>query len=468
LHACEEGMAGVGRGRQAAAVVAKMAEAEVVAKVTEAEEEEEEYGDDLVAYFEDPPTEAEARLLTRWMFPSKVGGRPAWLVPRSLPSAVAASASAGGVTALAPSGGDCPDLGCRTCGRPLRFLLQIYASQGSLNPDAFHRTLMLFVCTSCQPNEVRIFRSQLNWENEFYGGERPDPTMIGARLRKTNNADPELDPLLCSSCGLPRDARGGEAEAQADRPVCCAECARRARYKDPPATFQELELTTTDAEEPEEPDEDVPAAAPTSSKDDAEEIVDGDEIEEVYTDGAKHARGGGRDLLAEADAVIASAKSKGASAAVLEKLEEYKSKVAENEDHAIDSTEQAVFDEYSKEQGEHDPVFSKYNRFAAANVGHAVRYNFGGRPLWFCGPNAMQGPVPACQHCGAPRTFEAQVQSMLISHLRGSSALADRLDFGAVFCFTCSASCTPPADRPYVEEFAFVQAEPREAWLPKV
>mmetsp|Transcript_90170 Transcript_90170/g.227012 ORF Transcript_90170/g.227012 Transcript_90170/m.227012 type:complete len:457 (-) Transcript_90170:116-1486(-) len=431
------------------------------------EDGEDEESDDMVGYLEDAPSDEGRRLLTRWMFPSKVGGRPAWLVPRSLPSAVtsviASSSTASGSSDGADNGTGAavPDLGCTHCGRPLRFLMQIYASRGSASEGAFHRALFLFICTGCQPNRARLFRSQLPWENDFYSTEPPNAKEVAKRLRKSGDQDSDLDAVCCRKCGLPCGA--AVASGEGEEALCCGECARRARLGDGPALFQERELRTEEAETPEEPEEDedegaAKSAKPATNKD--------DEVEEVFTPGAAKAAGKDRDLVAEAEGVIEAARMKGASEAVIKKLEEYRTKVAESSDNAIDATEQAVFDEYSKQQGEHDPVFSKFNRFAAVNNGHAVRYNFNSKPLWFCGPNQMDGAPAPCPHCGEPRVFEFQVQPQLISLLHGTS-LADRLEFGTMCCYTCRASCDPPQDRPYVEEFVYVQAEPREAWLPK-
>lgn len=63
--------------------------------------------------------------LRREQFPSKVGGRPAWLGECGLPG---------------PS-----ELRCGVCGRPCAFLLQLYAPLPD-RPDAFHRGLFLFAC----------------------------------------------------------------------------------------------------------------------------------------------------------------------------------------------------------------------------------------------------------------------------------------------------------------------------------
>lgn len=69
--------------------------------------------------------EAAAWRLRSEQFPSKVGGRPAWLGLAALP----------GPRALA----------CARCGRPLAFLLQVYAPLPGRD-DAFHRSLFLFCC----------------------------------------------------------------------------------------------------------------------------------------------------------------------------------------------------------------------------------------------------------------------------------------------------------------------------------
>lgn len=58
-------------------------------------------------------------------FPSKVGGRPAWLGEAGLPGPA--------------------ELACALCGRPLAFVLQLYAPLPG-RADAFHRALFLFCC----------------------------------------------------------------------------------------------------------------------------------------------------------------------------------------------------------------------------------------------------------------------------------------------------------------------------------
>ncbi|XP_006902468.1 PREDICTED: programmed cell death protein 2 [Elephantulus edwardii] len=97
--------------------------------------------------------EAPAWRLRSALFPSKVGGRPAWLGEAGLPGPRA--------------------LSCPLCGRPPAFLLQLYAPLPG-RADAFHRALFLFCCRdpSCCAG-LRVFRNQLPRKNDFYSYDPP-------------------------------------------------------------------------------------------------------------------------------------------------------------------------------------------------------------------------------------------------------------------------------------------------------
>ncbi|KAL6267497.1 hypothetical protein P5V15_000571 [Pogonomyrmex californicus] len=97
------------------------------------------------------------RLESRF-FPSKVGGRPAWLDLKNIPTKA--------------------DLECEYCGDPCVFLCQIYAPYEE-DVDAFHRTIYVFICKNvdcCKLNQsgnLKVFRSQMNRVNNFYPSEPP-------------------------------------------------------------------------------------------------------------------------------------------------------------------------------------------------------------------------------------------------------------------------------------------------------
>lgn len=102
-------------------------------------------------------------------FPSKVGGKPSWLDYTHVPKAEAS--------------GDI-NLACDTCKSQLVFLLQLYApisdtdkfvSELESADACFHRALFVFVCTNneCNRKSVRLIRSQLERNNDFYAYEAP-------------------------------------------------------------------------------------------------------------------------------------------------------------------------------------------------------------------------------------------------------------------------------------------------------
>ncbi|KAI4462818.1 pcdc2 programmed cell death protein 2 -related [Holotrichia oblita] len=112
-------------------------------------------------------------------FPSKIGGKPAWLNLQNLP--------------------DPNDLECQSCQKPMIFLCQVYAPYEE-DPDNFHRTLFVFICrnskcsVSNDNKNVVVFRSNLRRDNPFYPYDPPDnssPSIVNV----TNC------PSLCDVCG---------------------------------------------------------------------------------------------------------------------------------------------------------------------------------------------------------------------------------------------------------------------------
>lgn len=414
-----------------AAVV--VAEAEEDEGEDEDEDEEDDEDDDdenqeLVGYLEDPPSERERRLLTRQFFPSKVGGRPAWLVPERLPDETAV-------------------LTCRRCASRLRFLLQVYASQGTRKESCFHRTVLLFVCTNCQPNEAVALRAQLPRANGHYSSEEPDREAILEEYAVP--VDEEIEALCCQNCGLPCSNPSG----------LCSDCARRARNKDAPVCFNELELSVESAEQPDYDDEEKEGGeAPRA--DEAADDAEGDDPDAYAA-----------EMKAAADAIQGikiderSMKDKEA----IDKLTEYQDMVKQDPQAAMDKYGANWYDEWLDKRSTKDPLFKRFTRFTVENKGHVLRYELGGDPLWFSHHKRLKGQPPNCPYCGSKRIFEFQVQPQLIALLKGSP-LQDRLDFGTICIFSCEESCDakPGSDHsPYFEEFVYVQPEPVSEWIPK-
>ncbi|CAN8024848.1 hypothetical protein HPB47_000012 [Ixodes persulcatus] len=114
-------------------------------------------------------------------FPSKVGGKPAWLHLKNIP--------------------DGERLSCQNCGEPCAFLLQVYAPIDDVD-SAFHRTLFVFVCVApgClnknKTGSFIILRSQLPRINSFYEQEPPIETEEGSDSPSASDFS-----KLCVVCG---------------------------------------------------------------------------------------------------------------------------------------------------------------------------------------------------------------------------------------------------------------------------
>ncbi|XP_026462292.1 programmed cell death protein 2-like [Ctenocephalides felis] len=121
--------------------------------------------------------ECESWFLTSRFFPSKVGGKPAWLSLKDLP--------------------DSESLQCDSCKEPTILLCQVYAPIDD-QPECFHRTIFVFICTNglcCKVNDVgnlKVFRSQLPRINDFYSSNPPE---------EIEEDVPLALPPLCAVCG---------------------------------------------------------------------------------------------------------------------------------------------------------------------------------------------------------------------------------------------------------------------------
>ena len=104
--------------------------------------------------FVDPPRKRTD--LLRHRFPSKVGGRPAWLDPVNLPSSNL--------------------LRCPVTNERMQFLLQVYAPVDT-NSAAFHRMVYVFLSPDGgqlhKPGAVRAVRCQMSRNNRFYDESPP-------------------------------------------------------------------------------------------------------------------------------------------------------------------------------------------------------------------------------------------------------------------------------------------------------
>ncbi|KAM5166276.1 programmed cell death protein 2 isoform 1-T1 [Callospermophilus lateralis] len=310
-------------------------------------------------------------------FPSKVGGRPAWLGEAALPGPAA--------------------LGCARCGRPLAFLLQVYAPLPG-RADAFHRCLFLFCCREppCCAG-LRVFRNQLPRKNEFYSyeppSENPSPETESVCLQLKSGAH------LCRVCGCLG-------------PKTCSRC-HQAHYCSKEHQTLDWRLGHRQACTQDHLDHTVP----------------------------DH-----NFLFPEFEIVI-------------ETEEEIVPEVVEKEEDfeitgSMDEALEEELDSMAKHESREDNIFQKFKAQIALEPEQILRYGRGTEPIWISGENIPQEEdIPNCP-CGAKRIFEFQVMPQLLNHLK-ADRLGKSVDWGILAVFTCAENCSLGTG--YTEEFVWKQ-----------
>ncbi|XP_052501643.1 programmed cell death protein 2 isoform X1 [Budorcas taxicolor] len=312
-------------------------------------------------------------------FPSKVGGRPAWLSAAGLPGP--------------------PELACPLCGRPMAFLLQVYAPLPG-RADAFHRCLFLFCCRTppCCCG-LRVFRNQLPRRNDFYSYEPPseDPpseTGESVHLQLKSGAH------LCRVCGC-------------SGPKRCSRC-HKAHYCS--KEHQSLDWRLGHKQ----------ACAQT------------DNLDNTVPD---H-----NFLFPEFEIVI-------------ETEDEITPEVVERDDESeiigtMGEAHEEELESMAKHESREDRIFQKFKTKISLEPEQILRYGRGIAPLWISGENTpREKDIPDCP-CGAKRLFEFQVMPQLLNYLK-ADRLGKSVDWGVLAIFTCAESCKLGIG--YTEEFVWKQ-----------
>ncbi|XP_053316150.1 programmed cell death protein 2 [Spea bombifrons] len=336
--------------------------------------------------------ETEAWRLVSSQFPSKCGGRPAWLGEAGVPGPT--------------------EIQCGVCGKPLVFLLQVYAPC----PGSFHRTIFIFCCRDAKCHGAgenrcfKVFRNQLPRRNDTYSYNPPPENAppdgatcpsfqlkCGTRLCRVCGC---LGPQKCSRCHnvnyCSKEHQLMDWKVQ-HKNVC-------SEHFDPSSIvladhkilFPEYEIIT----EPEELESDS-----ASLEEDNE-------------------AGGEKDISV---------------------LEETFNGATLNEKE---------LEAMARHESKEDAVFNNFKKRIAAEPEQILRYCKGGDPLWISAQNVpKQNDIPNCL-CGAKRIFEFQVMPQLLNHLQVDS-LTESIDWGTLAIFTCSDNCN--AEKQYLIEFLWKQ-----------
>ncbi|XP_069463029.1 programmed cell death protein 2 [Ambystoma mexicanum] len=327
-------------------------------------------------------------------FPSKTGGRPAWLGEVGLPSPEA--------------------LACGACGQPCAFLLQLYAPYQE--PRGFHRSIFLFCCRrpGChRPGEsspFHVFRNQLPRKNDTYSYSPPPDTAPPkgsfSILKLKSGAH------LCRVCGC-------------IAPKACSKC-HFAHYCCKPHQIVDwklghkkvcsVQLELSEAAIPDHsflfPEYEILIEPELESEGESEQEADGDD-EEIDP-------GSGTGIIGA---------------------------VVECED---ENALQAM----AKKETKEDKIFECFKNKIASAPKQVLRYCRGGDPIWIsCEHIPQETDIPNCS-CGAKRIFEFQVMPQLLNHLNVDS-LEDSIDWGTLAVFTCADNCGD--EQQYTEEFLWKQ-----------
>ncbi len=298
-------------------------------------------------------TQENTHLLRSKFFPSKVGGKPAWIQPCAdrLPAAHAFS--------------------CGHCGLQLVFLLQVYAPLDHLNAEAFHRSLFVFVCLNgiclASNKSVVVIRQQLPQHNTLYAPEPSDPE------------DPECEQPFdgwqsrCCVCGIPA-------------PLKCGAC-------------KQLHYCSQQHQRVDWPFHSGECAAFKTA---------GTLVHCTYTQRRSH-NGVSRHALKEMildveDEVLEDE----ASNAALQRMRD--------DDGPSNSSKMQEFGSMKGSvRPQVDPFLLKFQTRVSFNPDQVLRYSLKRpalSPLWLTSA-PLPPPSPPCELCGGPRCFEFQVHSML-------------------------------------------------------
>ncbi|KAH7648706.1 hypothetical protein FG379_002176 [Cryptosporidium bovis] len=440
-------------------------------------------GDVLLGYLEDTENKA---LLGSQFFPSKFGGKPAWLDPKYLPSH--------------------SDLQCNSCGFRLRFLLQIYAPLDERD-DLFHRTLFVFICINCNQG-AQVYRCQLPRKNDYYDfnpvkldlSDDSSSEKFNELQRNINTFSDKMSSILCDLCGMPLIKETANYHDN-----CESNDSKRSEIVFPEYNL-EIDICSTDEDESdyceheEEDDSDnneqeqeniymefCPSNQTinrNSSYNDEDDIVSSFDRNEIVSNHTGSKNGievqnyngplNGKNKSEKiGDKTTHSEKYKH-EGKLLEKimmdnvdqnsneyklLKNYNEKLKESIDNVLDDSEMRAFKKLSVSNEKKDKLFDKFLSMSLKYKGHVIRYCYNGNPLWISERNKLSGSPPKCPNCNGERVFEFQVQpeTIVLGNIKNN-----KVNFGILAIYTCSNNCKPSniSNSHYIQEYIYIQNNP--------
>ncbi|CAH2075297.1 unnamed protein product, partial [Iphiclides podalirius] len=333
-------------------------------------------------------------LLHPRFFPSKVGGKPAWLDLKNL---------------HAPA-----ELTCKKCNDPLVFLCQVYAPYEE-KEESFHRTVFIFICrngsccrTNCADNFLAI-RCQLSRKNDFYSFEPYEEN-------ENEQFSMAKWPKLCNVCGLKGPSHCSKCKKS-------FYCSRKHQILDWQKGHKEYCSILQVDENNKLPNFIVTEAGKQILFKEWELVVDAEDEESNQNVDEQHEMDKLRKMMSEKRAGTLSNISES-------ELEQYTRKIPD------------------------DKLFNKFSKRISRHPEQVLRYDRGGKPLWITGNTENIVSIPKCQYCNGERQFEFQVMPQLLNFINVGIDF-NSIDWGILVIYTCKESCNNgPA---YKEEFIIKQ-----------
>lgn len=361
--------------------------------------------------------ETDSWKLSSKFFPSKVGGKPAWLALKGLPKD--------------------EELCCQTCKQPLTFLCQLYLPNSKYD-RCFHRSIFVFVCRegSCsRPNTstgMRAFRCQLSRYNKYYPSEPPLEDEISCH---TPSAQDHCK--LCVVCGAPGDKKCSQCH-------CTTYCSRKHQamhWKDGhkqecktiaatlgPSTVTQNSCIFPEAEVILEPQQSLLEEEEKESRELSREELKREvyKVKEIYP----NLDFDESELLPDGTVSTEKGARRKNPFNIFSDSEGY---------HSL---EQVAYTDA-------DSMYTYFKEQMAIESDQVIRYHRGGSPL-YCSSYGKPGPnaVKKCPHCLQTRQFEFQILPQMLSHLKVDALDGPSLDWGVLLVYTCF--CDAPTE--YTEE----------------
>ena len=347
-------------------------------------------------------------LLASRFFSSKVGGKPAWLDLKNLPTSGETS--------------------CQKCGNPLAFLLQVYAYL-DIDPNCFHRVIFVFMCKdyNCHQTEdstpFKVFRSQLSQKNEFYPYKGP----VESPGWKTELNVGKYGKLkVCRVCGCPGTIKCSGCSKVSYCSKNHLTMDRKARHK--------KECNKSNFKYSYQEDEKILSSF----------LLPQGEI-----------------IIKEDDGEVSDSDDEEGSEEVDEKKELEKIQELEKSGKAMSVEDLEDCSTEPEDQVTEDKNWKRWQKVVKCEKDQVIRYQRTGNPLWISANNVPgEDQIPKCEYCGSKRVFEFQIMPQLLDYLKLNNSVDDKsIDWGILAVYTCEESCSSSENesKAYKSEFIWKQ-----------